>query len=269
LKARNFGFAESVAKKAADQNRNQVPPLAAYVEILHAVGKDKDAQDAYHKLEPLLEKADRDLPVLRRLEPIVARWKTEGAWKPAEPPPTKGTDETAIDRIDLTTLGPLVWSPFPALEVSGVDTTGKSWSLTDLTGKTTIVVFFLGGKCAHCMQQLQLFGKEYQTLKKANVGMLAISTDGAESCRELKDNADGVSFPMPILSDPTLENFHRWGAFDDFEDQPLHGTILIDSEGGVRFQNTSADPFLEIEFLKTEAARVIRLLDRPRPPASG
>jgi peroxiredoxin len=207
--------------------------------------------------------------VLRRLEPIVAAWKADGAWKPAEPAPASGTDETAIDRIDLTTLGPLVWSPFPALPFDGVDTTGKRWSLPELKGKTTIVVFFLGGKCAHCMQQLQVFGEQYQALMKLNVDMLAISTDAEEACRELKNNTDGVAFPMPMLADPKLENFRRWGAFDDFEDQPLHGTFLIDAEGAVRFQRISADPFLDIEFLKTEAARVIRLLAVPKPSAAG
>ncbi|APW63719.1 peroxiredoxin family protein [Paludisphaera borealis] len=269
LSVRNYGFAETVARKAVDQNPDQLPPLAALVEVLHAVDKDKDAQDAYRRLEPLTARADHDLPVLRRLEPIVARWKSDGAWKPAEPSPSSGADESAVDRIDLATLGPLVWSPFPALPFAGVDTTGKSWSLPDLKGKTTIVVFFLGGKCAHCMQQLQLFGKEYQGLKKRNIEMLAISTDEEKGCRELKNNTDDVSFPMPILADPKLENFRRWGAFDDFEDQPLHGTFLIDADGGVRFQRISADPFLEIEFLKTEAARVIRLLDKPKPPAAG
>ena len=44
---RNFGFAESIARQAVDKNPNQVPPLAALVEILHAVGKDKDAREAY------------------------------------------------------------------------------------------------------------------------------------------------------------------------------------------------------------------------------
>ena len=269
LAARNFGFAEATARKAVDQNPGQFPQLAALVEVLHAVGKDKEAQDAFHRLEPMIARADRDLPVLRRLEPVVAAWKADGAWKPAEPKPTSGTDETAIDRIDLTTLGPLVWSPFPALPFDGVDTTGKRWTLADLKGKTTIVVFFLGGKCAHCMQQLQVFGKEYESLKKMGVDMLAISTDAEEACRELKNNADGVSFPMPMLADPKLESFRRWGAYDDFEDQPLHGTMLIDADGAVRFQRISADPFLEIEFLKTEAARVLRLLASSKPPAPG
>ena len=115
LSARNYGFAESVARKAVEQNPDQVPPLAALVEILHAVGKDKDAIEAYRKLEPLAKWADRDLPVFRRLEPIVARWKADKAL--AAPAPAAetpgGTDVATIERIDLNTLGPLAWSPSP------------------------------------------------------------------------------------------------------------------------------------------------------------
>jgi peroxiredoxin/tetratricopeptide (TPR) repeat protein len=260
LKARNFGFAESVARKAIDENPNQVPPLAAQVEILHAVGYDKGAQDAYRRLEPLAKCADPDLPVFRRLEPIVARWKADETWKETPPAPTGGTDDTVADRIDLNTVGPLVWSPFPAEPFSIADTTGKVRDLAKLRGKNVLVLFFLGEKCAHCQQQLQTFGKQIDALKALNVETLSISTDDVEATRSLKNNQDGVKFPMPMLADPGLEYFKRYRAFDDFENQPLHGTFLIDTQGNVRFQRISADPFLDVEFIKAEAARLNRMV---------
>jgi alkyl hydroperoxide reductase subunit AhpC len=125
-----------------------------------------------------------------------------------------------------------------------------------------LVLFFLGGKCPHCMQQLQIFGKEYTALKALNVETIAVSTDDAEATRILKNNSDGVKFPMPMLADPRLEHFKRYGAFDDFENQPLHGCFLIDAEGNVRYQRISSEPFLEVEFIKAEAARVNGLLKR-------
>ena len=256
LAARNFGFAESTARQAVEKNPNQVPALAAQVEILHAVGKDKEAREAYQTLEPLARWADRDLPVFRRLEGVVARWKAEGTWtqpRPSRPMPS-GTDETAIDRIDLKTLGPLVWSPFPADAFSRTDTAGAPWNLAAHKGKNVVVIFFLGGKCAHCMQQLQTFGKEYEALKKLNVETVAISTDDLEAAKALKNNKDGIKFPMPILADPKLELFKLYRAYDDFENQPLHGTFLIDAEGNVRFQRISADPFLDVEFIKARPA---------------
>ena len=112
------------------------------------------------------------------------------------------------------------------------------------------------------MQQLETFGKEFEALKKANVQTVAVSTDERDAARALKNNKDGIKFPMPILADPGLELFKRYRAFDDFESQPLHGTFLIDAEGNVRFQRVSADPFLDVEFIKTEAARVNRIVGR-------
>ena len=41
------------------------------------------------------------------------------AWSEPPPEPAAGTEEATIDRIDLNTLGPLVWSPFPARAVLG------------------------------------------------------------------------------------------------------------------------------------------------------
>ena len=164
------------------------------------------------------------------------------------------------DRIDLNTVGPLVWSPYPAEPFSIADTSGKVWDLAKLKGKNVLVLFFLGEKCAHCQQQLQAFGKQEGALKALNVETLSISTDTIEATRSLKNNQDGVKFPMPMLADPGLEHFKRYRAFDDFENQPLHGTFLIDAQGNVRFQRISADPFLDVEFIKAEAARVNRMV---------
>ncbi len=264
LKARNYGFAESVARQGVEQNPDQVPPLAALVEIFHAVGKDKDAVEAYRRLEPLAKWADRDLPVFRRLEPIVARWIQEKNWTADAAAISTINEGVSIDRMDLNTLGPLVWSPFPARPLSGTDTAGKAWDLADLKGqgKNVLVLFFLGGKCPHCMQQLQLFGKDYSALKALNVATIAVSTEDTVTTRTLKNNPDGVKFPMPMLADPRLAHFKGFGAFDDFENQPLHGCFLIDPEGNVRYQQISAEPFLEVEFIKAEAARVNGLLKR-------
>ena len=78
LFARNYGFAESTARSAVDKEPNQVPPLAAQVEILAAVGKVEEAQKAYEKLRPLAVSADPDAPVFRRPRPISATsWKSE------------------------------------------------------------------------------------------------------------------------------------------------------------------------------------------------
>ncbi len=259
LQARNFGFAEGLAKTAVTKQPEQVSPLLAQVEILQACGKTQAAQDAYRKLEPLSRQADRDLPGFRRLAPIVAAWKADKNWPSEDTGHENGSDDATQNRVDLNTLGPLAWSPFPAEAFSLPDTTGKDWSLAEHKGRNVVLLFFLGGKCAHCMQQLQTFGKEFEALAKQNTDVIALSTDDLGASKSLKENADGVKFPMPILPDPKLEVFKQYRAFDDFENVPLHATVLVDSQGQVRYQRISAEPFLDVEFIKTEAARASRL----------
>jgi peroxiredoxin len=261
LTARNYGFAASSARDAVKKQPNQVPPLAAMVEILAIVGKTDEAREAYKQLAPLARSADRDTPVFRRIDSLLASWRSEG-WNP--PAVATPTDELTAGRVEVGTLGPLGWAPFPAEPIVGSDTTGAPWRLADHKGRPVVALFFLGGKCAHCMQQLTAFGKEYDALKKAGVDVVAISTDDAAASKALKENADGIKFPMPILSDPGLSVFKAYRASDDFEDAPLHGTFLIDANGGVRFQRISAEPFLDVEFIKTEAARVGKIVKAER-----
>lgn len=254
IQARNLGLAPGIAKKAADDNPEQVVPLAACVEILQICGKTKEAQDYYRRLEPLARQADRDTPIFQRLAAIVASWKVED-WSPNGTPKTE-VSNTSNPRVDLATLGPLTWSPYQAEPISGSDTEGKPWSLAEHKGKNVLVVFYLGGKCPHCMQQLTAIGKEVDAFRKANTEVVAISTDAPEGTKALKTNEAGIKFPMPLLSDPALSLFKAYRAFDDFDDVPMHGTFLVDAKGGVRFQRIGPDPFLDVEFLKAEAARI-------------
>jgi hypothetical protein len=37
---------------------------------------------------------------------------------------------------------------------------------------------------------------------------------------------------------------------------------LVDADGKIRFQRVSADPFLDVDFIKSEATRVNRMLSQ-------
>jgi|GEM_PF-2698281 len=43
-------------------------------------------------------------------------------------------------------------------------------------------------------------------------------------------------------------------AYDDFEDQPLHGTFLIDGQSRIRWSNISYQPFDKPGFCSTKPA---------------
>ena len=258
LAARNFGLAESWAKSAVAKQLNQVGPLAAEVEVLAACGKLDDAKAAYRDLRKLAVRADADLPVLARLAPIVASWNDPEWLKPVD-------GDSHPKRLPLEPLGPLTWTPFPAESLAISDTEGVPWSLTDHKGRNVVVLFYLGGKCPHCMRQLRDFGKQVAEFRELGTDLVAVGTDPLDLARELKHNHQGVDFPMPLLPDPDFATFKTFGVFDDFEGIPLHGTFLIDGQGDVRFQKISSEPFLDVDFLKVEAARINRLTRTPEP----
>jgi len=61
------------------------------------------------------------------------------------------------------------------------------------------------------------------------------------------------------MSDANQTAFKDFRCWDDFEDQPLHGTFLIDGSGRVRWQDISYEPFNDPEFLLKEAKRLLAL----------
>ena len=258
LAARNFGLAEAAARAAVAKQPGQVAPLAAAVEILAACGKADAAKALYRDLRPLAARADADLPVLARLRPIVAAWNDPELARPAEPTPIVGT-------TPLEPLGPLGWTPHAAESFTLPDTEGRPWSLAERKGRPVVVLFYLGGKCPHCMQQLTEFGKQAAAFRELGVDVVAVSTDDRERTAELKHNNQGVDFPMPLLADPDFALFKAYGVFDDFENIPLHGTFLVDRRGDVRYQKVAAEPFLDVEFLKGEIRRVDRLTRAEAP----
>jgi hypothetical protein len=63
--------------------------------------------------------------------------------------------------------------------------------------------------------------------------------------------------PIRLASDEPMNVFKKFRAFDDFEDQPLHGTFLVDGAGTIRWQDISYEPFMDHEFLLAEAKRLL------------
>ncbi|RUL86093.1 redoxin domain-containing protein [Tautonia sociabilis] len=266
LKAGRTEEAVARANEAVEKAENEVAPLAARVEILHAAGKLDEARAAYLSLREIAREADPDLPVLRRIEAILADWKARDGWQ--APPQAPRSDLAARNRVDLDRVGPLCWSPFPAEPIEGIDTEGKTHRLEHYRGRNLVVLFYLGGDCAHCMEQLIAFSNNADRIRATGAEIIAISTDGLETTRALKDNGE-VHFAMPLIADPDLDHFQRYRAMDDFEAMPLHGTFLIDAEGKVRYQDISWQPFLDVEFVISELSRINRLLGRDSAPVAG
>lgn len=168
---------------------------------------------------------------------------------------------TATQRRMVEKIGPLTWSPPPAPAFSLPRGKEKGlMSLTDLDGKPTLIVFYLGFGCIHCVEQLNELRPRYTDFKDAGIDIVAIGSDTADEVRAAILDAievDGPKTPFEILCDPkgdTFKDFHCW---DEFTNEALHGTFLIDGKGHVRWRDISEEPFMDTDFLLKECKRLI------------
>ena len=135
-------------------------------------------------------------------------------------------------------------------------------SLADFEGRPVLVIFYLGQLCTHCMEQLNNFAPVTENFAEAGIPIVAISTDSVEGLAETfqfagDDTKRDNPFPFPLLADANLDTFKAYRAFDDFEQQPLHGTFLIDGKGRIRWQDISYEPFNYPDWLLEECVRLL------------
>ena len=161
-------------------------------------------------------------------------------------------------------LGPLHWSPVTAPKWEIQDSADELASTQTYTGKNYILIFYLGHGCLHCAEQLQAFGPRADDFSDIGIEMMAISSDDREGLKKSLNNFDG-ELPIRLASDHKLEIFKSFRAHDDFENQPLHGTFLIDTQGRIRWQDVSYEPFMEADFLLKESKRLLQFSDKQEP----
>ena len=236
-------------QKAADMSRdavkstpNQVLPLAIHVQLLHAAGRTEDAKKAFTRLRTTGGTADPDLPAFKPLASIAKEFGFPEKWQI----PASVADDPG-PHPELESLGPFRWSPPKAPDFALQDHLGNTHQLCERKGKATLLIFYLGSGCLHCMEQLSEFAPAKEKYKKAGIDIVAVSTDSPAGLAETyaiteEGSADKTPFPFPLLSDSSLETFKKYRAFDDFEDQPLHGTFLIDKQGHIRWQDIGFEP---------------------------
>jgi peroxiredoxin len=111
----------------------------------------------------------------------------------------------------------------------------------------------------HCTEQLTAMADRYRDFEEAGLPILAISTDTVADLKESQQNYTAGDIPFPLVSDHEKEVFKQYTAHDDFENQPLHGTFVLDGQGRILWSDISADPFMELDFLIEESRRLLSL----------
>lgn len=246
--------AEEVLETLVKDSENEVAPLAEYVSVLKKNGKSELARESFATLRTSATYADMTTPVFQRLRELADTWGHTGDWREEAK-----AGEDVGKRPPLESLGPFRWTPSPAPAWSLTRQDGGALSLDDYRGKPLVLIFYLGFGCLHCVEQLETFSPRLDDFKKAGLEVVAISTEKDQALKAglVSFKEDGKEPGFPLLSNGELDVFKAFRCYDDFEQQALHGTFLIDSRGLIRWQDISYEPFNDVDFLLAEAKRLL------------
>jgi len=240
------------AKKYASENESETIPLARLVEAQWGAGKRDDARVTFETLRKISATIALETPVFAALAPIARELGYPADWRlPLEPRTDLG------ERPPLDSLGPAHWKPSPAPSWELLDHQNQPHSLAGHRGRPVVIVLYLGHGCLHCVEQLQKFAPAKTEFDAAGIDLVAIGTDNPADLQLACKNY-GSEFPFPLVSNSSLDIFQAYRCYDDFEKLPLHGTFLIDADGLIRWQDISAEPFMDVKFLVEEATRLLR-----------
>ena len=124
-------------------------------------------------------------------------------------------------------------------------------------GRLKVILFFLGYRCDHCLQQLDAFVPWRERFNIAGADLLAVSVDEPERVSETwagPDRSLRQPYPFPILPDPSLGLFRGYRAWDEYGAGPIHATVVVDRAGRIRWQHRGTEPF-------RDAAAVLRVVE--------
>ncbi len=240
------------AKKYVEGHESEVQPKAMLTWLLWEAGLQDQAKESLLELAKISASMETDADFFARLDPVIQFAGDDFAWRREN----ELADDLG-DRPDLETLGPFRWQPVAAPDWQLLDSDDQPVSLSQFDGKPVIVIFYLGHGCLHCAEQLQAFAPKMDEFLDSGIELVAISSDKREGLKKSIDSYGSEPLPIRLLANSELSVFKKYHAYDEFEEQPLHGTFLIDQHGKIRWQDISYEPFMDPDFLLAESERLL------------
>ncbi len=138
------------------------------------------------------------------------------------------------------------------------DHTGASRQASEWIGKKpTVVVFYYGYGCSHCVAQLFSLNKDLALFHELGAEIIALSADEPEHTRQ--QYKEYGAFDFPVLSDPGNQVAGQYGVYEpktkDHPESLDHGTFVVDSRGQVVWAYAGSVPFLDNQSLLHVIAR--------------
>jgi peroxiredoxin/tetratricopeptide (TPR) repeat protein len=235
-----------LAVRALDKALSVVPnepfTLSIMAQAQAAAGARDKAADAWGRLLYVWSDASPGNPAFDRARALGL---------PASPVDRSPAKQRNYVQTRLDQHGPAIWTANPAPALDAQDSSGKTVTLEEFRGKNVLLVFYLGGTCVHCLTQLKTIGDQKDEFGRLDTVLLAVSSDRPEINAKSQDG-----FPFRLLSDEALANTKRFKSYDDFEEMPIHSTVLIDRQGRIHWARHGGDPFDDVKFLQAQLRRM-------------
>lgn len=242
---------------------NGSPALAAqaFERTLERVVNDGFALSGLTQAYSAMEKLDEAQAALARLENVWSDADEPNRWLLAArqcvvDPPTPNASRMSYRRDILDQRGPSRWERPAAPELTALDSRGRQVALDDYAGRHVVLIFYQGGQCVHCMEQMRAANSRAAAFRDLGADIVAVSKDDAETI----SGYETTDFNIRLLSDKDFANARRFNSYDDFEEIELHSTLLIDDQGRIHWSRHGGDPFMNFDFLQEEIERLNRHL---------
>ena len=135
--------------------------------------------------------------------------------------------------------------------ISLPDSQGKLHTLAEVKGKPTVLFFFKGYGCLHCVQQVTAFTDHYKEFQAKGIEVIGVTSDDVAT---LKAGLEGNACPFTLLADPKGKAFAAYGC--QVPGGLLHGTFTLDADQKITWGTVSASPYVDVTaLLKPSAAQ--------------
>lgn len=258
--AGHTGAAFQIVKAERENAPRSWLPTAFYSHYAMEAGRKREALFCFDReFRAHGSHADAGLPVLKNLTPVAKNLRL----------PEKWVLPSAYQQLNPGRFGPDTWQPPRAPGFELPDRRGNFITLKQFSNQPVLLNFFLGTGCAYCLEQFDTFRPCYESFENAGIQIVAISLDSPDLLARMLGTEEELApgfrerFPFPVLADPGLKTFRDYRVFDELENGPMHGTILISPRGKILWQDIGHSPFNRPEDLLEEAERLLLAHDHP------
>jgi peroxiredoxin len=127
-------------------------------------------------------------------------------------------------------------------------------------GKPTILFFFKGHGCLHCVQQMTAFTDHYQEFQRKGIQLIGVTSDTGDA---LKKALQDFPCPFTLLADPTGVAFASYGCTT--ADGLQHGTFTLDASHKITWGTVGASPFLAVTELLKDSPPPVNAEGKQKP----